>query len=330
MEFGPGFHYALIGLLLVGAFTWRVALGSSSLPLTVPGPVDPPHALVSWKRVQYFVWVLVALLPALDWIYFPTMDAVGHFMYLQMPAFKRLAALLVQLFIAGLFNLAIAVGILGRYGLHALRRAFRLPNFSGLVLAIVLPAAVSVLISLAQLVFALCRGTNDSSALFGSPSISVYFVLPRAELFLLLLFAVTEEIIFRGLLQPVFIQRYGVIRGIFLLSIIFAIAHLNGDFSPHLTDALVIFRLFVRFCEAIPLSFITGWITLRSGSVLPAIVAHGLLNIAGESPLGPKFRHLALLLYLLWSALAYLLFRFWPVAIDSSEPKANSSTSPHI
>jgi hypothetical protein len=173
-------------------------------------------------------------------------------------------------------------------------------------------------------------GANGSSAQFALHPISAYFVLPHAELFLLLLFAFTEEIIFRGLLQPAFIQRYGVMRGIFLLSIVFATAHLDGDFTPNLTDALVIFRLFVRLCAAIPLSFITGWISLRTGSVLPAIVAHGLLNISGESPLGPRLRHMGLLLYLLWSVLAYLLFRFWPVAIDSSEPKSNSSTSPHI
>ena len=330
-EFGPGFHYALIGLLLVGAFIWRVALGSSSLPLALPGSVDPPYDLGSWSRVQYFVWVFVAALPAFDWIYYPAMDTVGHFLYLQMPAFKRLAGLLGQLFVAGLFNLAIAVWILGRRdSLPRLRRALSLPKISGLALAIALPAAVSVLISLGQLVFALCCGASGSSAQLGPHPISAYFMLPRAELFLLLLFAFTEEIIFRGLLQPAFIQRYGVTRGIFLLSIIFATAHLDGDFSPNLTDALVIFRLFVRLCAAIPLSFITGWISLRTGSVLPAIVAHGLLNISGESPLGPRLRHMGLLLYLLWSVLAYLLFRFWPVAIDSSEPKSNSSTSPHI
>ena len=60
---GPEFHFALLGLILVALFAWRLARGRSSLPLALPESSvlvsDDPAA--SWRRVQILLWILVAL-----------------------------------------------------------------------------------------------------------------------------------------------------------------------------------------------------------------------------------------------------------------------------
>jgi membrane protease YdiL (CAAX protease family) len=128
-----------------------------------------------------------------------------------------------------------------------------------------------------------------------------------------------EEIIFRGILQPLFIRRYGILRGIFLVGIAFGAVHFNQDLSIGLTDGLVIAKLCLRLIDALALSFVAGWLTLRTDSVLPAALAHGLMNVFGGSPLGPVFPWIGPLIYLLWAALAFLLFRYWPVQAEASQ-----------
>jgi membrane protease YdiL (CAAX protease family) len=138
-------------------------------------------------------------------------------------------------------------------------------------------------------------------------------------LLVLLFHTLGEEIIFRGLLQPRFIRRYGLFRGLVLLSIVFAAAHISADFSAGFgfTDGLVILKLGVRLISSVGLCFVTGWLTLRTGSVLPAALAHGISNIMVLSPLGPTFPGIGPLDSLLWIVLAYALFHYWPV-----QPKA--------
>ncbi len=59
---GAEFHFALLGLILVALFAWRLASGSSSLPLALPESSVPlSDDAASWRRVQILVWILVAL-----------------------------------------------------------------------------------------------------------------------------------------------------------------------------------------------------------------------------------------------------------------------------
>jgi len=319
-NFGPGCHYGLFGLLLIAVFTWRVSLGFSSLPLALPeSAVSTSDDSASWRRVQNFLWVFLALLAAIDWIYFPTMDAVGHFFYLHVPGFNNVAAVFAQVFVAGSFSVLIAVWMIGREGWHALRQSLRWPGARGLALAVAFPVGISAIISVGQLLFALFLWSADKSGRLGPPDIGAYFTLPSIVSLLRLFFVFAEEIIFRGLLQPRFIRRYGLLRGIFLVGIVFAAAHLNGDFSGSFTDSGVVVRLFVRLSACLPLSFVAGWITLREGSVFPAVVAHGLRNVLGYSPFGPTFWGFGRLIDLLWAILAYVLFRHWPVRAEAND-----------
>jgi membrane protease YdiL (CAAX protease family) len=269
--------------------------------------------------MQNFLSVFLALFPAVDWIYFPIMNSVGRFVYSHVHVFKNVAGVFAQLFVAGLLNILIAIWMTGKPAWYTLRRSLRLPETKGLALAVAFPIVISALISVGQFLLVLFLWSADKSGRLGPPHIGPYFTLPGTESLLLLFFALTEEIIFRGILQPRFIRRYGLLRGLFLVGVVFAAAHLNGDFSGSFTDGLVIFRLFVRLSGALPLSFVAGWLTLRSGSVFPAAVAHGLMNVLGNSPLGPTFWGIGLVMDLLWAILAYFLFRYWPVRAEPDE-----------
>lgn len=73
---------------------------------------------------------------------------------------------------------------------------------------------------------------------------------------------VAEEIIYRGLLYRAFRDRAGVPVALLLSGFVFAIAHLEQD---HLLALWFI-------------GVVLAWVTERSGSLIPAMAAHGLYN----------------------------------------------------
>src|SRR5262249_10043007 len=128
--------------------------------------------------------------------------------------------------------------------------------------------------------------------------------------------------IFRGLLQKRFIQRYGMYRGIFFVGMVWAAFHFFSDFSfTRATDLMVLEHFAMRMFMCLTLSFVLGWLSLRSRSVIPAVIAHALYNVLGFSGFGPPFLGKEIVRVGLWAVLAYALFRYWPVsAEDSPEP----------
>jgi membrane protease YdiL (CAAX protease family) len=330
LKLEPGFHYALLGFVLVSAFTLRVALGSASLPLALPkSSVSASDDFVSWRRVEIFVWLLLALLPTIH-RFFPFMNFIYYFVdaHIPNPEFKHTAGALVQLGVTNAMIVLVAIWVIGEEAWHALRRSLRWPAPDSLALAIAFPVGIAVLISLGQFLFGLLHWTTYRSATLPPPHIGSYFTLPAIWLLLFFPAALAEEALFRGVLQPRFIRRYGLLRGIFLLGIVFAATHFSADFSVGFTDVLVILKLCARLTESLALSFVAGWLTVRTGSMLPAAVAHGLFNILVFSPLGPQFFGIGPLLYLLWSVLAYVLFRYWPVQSGSAQESALARTGP--
>lgn len=83
------------------------------------------------------------------------------------------------------------------------------------------------------------------------------------------------------------------------------------------------------------MGFALSWLTLRSGSVLPATLAHWLYNMGVYSRNEPDYPGSGLMATILWASVAYTLFRFWPVEdkikgeLDeaSLEPEPNLSPS---
>jgi membrane protease YdiL (CAAX protease family) len=308
---GPGFDYSLLGLVLVAGFTVRLALGSASLPLALPQCEPSADDSRSWRRVEIFLWVLLGLLPMSRWLHWT--DLVFYFIREHLPAFKVLAAQAAQLFVVDATAVLIAIWVIGRNAWDDFRRSLSWPPVGSFILAILFPLGIAVLLSGGQFLVAMLHWIAYRSVGQSIPEMSRYAMVPSAGLLIFLLPALCEEIIFRGILQPHFVRRYGALRGVFLVGVVFAAAHFSEDFSVWYTDGMVILKLFARLGGTVPLSLVAGWLTFRTGSVLPAAVAHGLANVLGSSPLGPAFLGIGPVGDLLWAVLAYVLFRCWPV-----------------
>lgn len=203
--------------------------------------------------------------------------------------------------------LGLALLMLGKEGWRDLRRSVRLPKPEYFLLALAFPFAIATFIAAVWHLFPLVRIENQTKVLPG-----------------IFLAAFLEEIVIRGLLQPRLIRRYGLLRGIFLVGIVWAAAHFYGDFFPHFSHGNVLLQIGWRLLDGVVFSFIVGWLTLRARSVLPATVAHSIENVLVVPTFGPRFLTLALVRNLLWGALAYVLFRYWPVRSEG-EPGASAA-----
>jgi membrane protease YdiL (CAAX protease family) len=88
-----------------------------------------------------------------------------------------------------------------------------------------------------------------------------------------------EEFAWRGLLQPLLTDQFGLVKGITLLGLIWSFWHLpallNGYNYPE-TPVLGGFLLFP--IRMVATSFFYAWLTVKSRSFIPAAIAHGAGN----------------------------------------------------
>lgn len=327
----PGFHFTLLGLLLIAVFTSRVAFGISRLPLALPTDrrLSQSQDSESWRRLQFLVFVVVGPLFLIDAL----VASVGlgisfvHFSsnasFIESVWFTRLSptagslvACLVLLWIMGRDNRQIIQGLVWR------------PDRKSLLLALTFPAMTCGLISIVQFLFDRAQWAAHDVGRLASPELAAYFNFSDPWLFLLFIPALYEEVIFRGLLQSRFIQRYGVHRGIFLVGIVWGAFHFYSDFSFfHFSDLWVLLQLGFRLFGCISHSFVLGWLTLRSRSVIPAATAHALYNAIVSSDFSPPFAGKGVVFVALSAVLAYALFRYWPVRTEDSPQQASDVPS---
>jgi membrane protease YdiL (CAAX protease family) len=74
-----------------------------------------------------------------------------------------------------------------------------------------------------------------------------------------------EEIFFRGLVLRGFIARYSVTKAVVASSLLFSLFHLNPW----------------QMIPALPLGLWYAWMVLRTGSVLPGMLSHAVVNFSG-------------------------------------------------
>lgn len=83
---------------------------------------------------------------------------------------------------------------------------------------------------------------------------------------LILFTGLSEELLFRGLMQRAAIGALGPVQGIFYVALVFGVLHTGWHSFPD-----------VLFVIAVGLVF--GWIVYRSGSILGVALAHGVANV---------------------------------------------------
>jgi membrane protease YdiL (CAAX protease family) len=315
LNLGPGFHYALIGSVLVAVFTLCVALGSAYLPLGLPeSSIAATEDVLSWNRWHIPIWFLLAgaawCALMLFWVIFKTSSAAS--------LLHR--AWLISAFIDAV-SFAVFVGVavwtIGKGAWESLRRSVRLPLPESFLLAIVLSTTVVFLGSLSQYFFARARLGLNAFGNSARPSFASYLAFPTIGLLCsTLLFAFFEEAIFRGVVQPRFVRRYGLLRGLFLVGIVWGAWHFAGDFSTRFSDGAVAVALGLRLARCVAMSGVLGWLTLRTRSILPATLAHAIYNSFVESPAIRWTTGQDIATILSWALLGFVVLRCWPVEVE--------------
>jgi membrane protease YdiL (CAAX protease family) len=319
-KLSSGFYFCAVGLALILVYTLRLVLGLTSLPLSLP----KEHASVceaadSWSRMRILVFVLVGpyflIAGLLGLLAFGLpYTAMRSIFPSFMAVFARLATVLDAALLVG-----IGVYILRKQGRDAARTSLQLPEPRYALLALVLAFAVSSLIPGAQYLVDRAHWAANDFGRFSPPQLSSYFDLTNAWqpwLLLMVFGAFAEEIVFRGLLLPEFLGRYGLHRGIFLTGIVWAAIHFRSDSYSGLSVRGVLVHLANRIFLCLALNLVFAWMTLRWNSVIPAAIAHATWNIlvSMQQDTGEhwdwEFK------CALWAALAYVLFRYWPVRAE--------------
>jgi membrane protease YdiL (CAAX protease family) len=326
-----GFHFCLIGLLLVAIYASRLSFGIAALPISLPGnAASAAPDTGSWRRVQILVWVLVGPLFLLSsllaylTIGLPIFFSSHVPAYLQSAWFSRFSSVIEAVAV-----FAVIFWIAGKEDRQVIWNRIRLPELGYAGLALAIPIGIGVVLSTGQYLFDRGQWAAHNFGNMDPPQFGSYFTLPDPWFLLLFFPALFEEMIFRGLLQRRFIQRYGIYRGIFLVGIVWAAFHFFSDFAfARVTDLGAISNLASRIFFCLVLSYVLGWLTLRTGSILPASIAHTFYNVLVFSGFGQPLLGKSTILVALWAVLAYVLFRYWPVPEEDefvdAEPDAYS------
>lgn len=95
--------------------------------------------------------------------------------------------------------------------------------------------------------------------------------------------AVGEEFAWRGLLQGVLIEKFGTINGIVILGFLWAMWHLPIQLAGYnYPENEILGSFIISPIMLIAVSLFYAWLTLKSGSFIPAAIAHGAFNTIEE------------------------------------------------
>lgn len=310
-----GFHVTFAGVLLIAIFTFRVIRAASSLPLALSEvSLTEPFDAKFWKQIRFLVWLLVgplfllAVIPsAVFWFLFAFL---GNASAILRNPLSRYWATIVE----AVVYLAAACWVVGRGGREILRGSIGFSALRYLLLGAGFSLGIAVLIS--SMPYLLVRvewAANQYGGLAPSHVAAAYFNFPSPWRVLMFFAAFFEELVFRGLLQTVFMRRYGLYRGVFLTAIVWTAYHFNFDASfTNLNEVGFLSRVGFRLSLCLALGYVLSWLTLRSGSILAASVTHTLYNVL-VTGFGPNFAGKSWVWVGMWAVLAGLLFRYWPV-----------------
>jgi membrane protease YdiL (CAAX protease family) len=325
-DLGPGLRFASAGFLLVAIFTILARAGRATLPLRL----SSTHAQMTtggslgeepWD-VAVFVPMMIGLMPLLRMI--EALVAMPLAFWRPALFTPRLTTWIIGLgtVVDALFLAAFVFVAMGREGREVFPRRLRLPKAKYPALAALLTVAVFQVWPLLSYVRDRVAWARTDWVSSYPPQFLNYFGLPRLEALLYLLPAFVEEIAWRGYLQPRFIRRYGLWRGVFLVGLVWGAFHFSSDFSSHMSDSQVFIAIARRLAWIVAFSYFLAWLTIRSESILPATIAHGVYNMFVLAALPARTPPWFLVPVL--AVLGYALFHFWP----PDSPREGASPDP--
>jgi membrane protease YdiL (CAAX protease family) len=328
----PGFFFCFTGLLLIAIYVSRLAFGIARLPLSLADSSSNEAAdSAPWRQLQYVIWILVgpllvmSVLLGLLTIGFPVAFSSRIPLYVQTIWFQKLSPIVE---VAAGF--AVLLWIMGKENRRVIWSVVRLPEPRYAVLGLSFPIGITALISAAQYLIARAQWAAHDFGREVPPAFGSFFAVPDPWLCLLIFSALFEEMIFRGLLQRRFIQRYGIHRGIFLVGIVWAAFHFHSDVSfSRATISGVFTILGSRIATCLILNYVFGWLTLRFSTIIPAAISHAFYNVLVYSEFGPPFPGKTALRLGLWAVLAWALFHFWPAHTEQDPAREIPVVAPN-
>src|SRR5262249_36099034 len=202
--------------LLIAVFVSRMAFGIASLPVTLRNARVSQDDLEAWQRLKILIFTLVGPLFLASVLVSFVSIGIPFAIYAKLPAyvqsnwFSRLAPILESAAAC-----AVVLCLMGRENRQTVRDSIRLPGRISALLSLAFPVGTAVLISTGHFVVDRQLWVAHGFGSVPEPEFGSYFDIPDLHFLLLFFAAFFEEIIFRGLLQKRFIQRYGMYRGIF-------------------------------------------------------------------------------------------------------------------
>lgn len=329
MNFQTGFWAALLGVALVIIFWMLNRTGRATLPVRLS---SSGHAVsqglevveLDQRRTMRFVWAMISLVTLPSFVAnmlvgLPYLVGFGEFARSYLPLLGQINEIGFSLCLLLLIVVAIGPGA-GAF----LRTCLKVPKTMYLGLGLLIPATLAVIWPLGVFAYDRIHWAATDFGSLDSPELRSYFAFALWPRLWMLIAALVEEFAWRGFLQPRFIRGYGIARGVFLLGVVWGAFHFSFDIRSGMTAGAVAIAVVRRLYMAISLSYVLAWLTIRSGSVLPAAVAHGVYNILLFVPVQPS----SWLLFALWGACAWVLFRYFPVEVAA--PDVNTDAGPTL
>lgn len=317
---GSGFEFAGAGIVLVAVFARLLFGGYTSLPIRLKAlsrsPIEDELSLREHRRTMLFVWWMIGLIVLSSFA-----GRVLAFVTLRYGASSwRMGEIETANDVAFLFFVLLAIGSAGR---NAIPTMFRFPTAKYLAIAALIPAAIANVLPL----FAYCQAriiwSTHGWGKFMAPEFGAFVVWPHLDSLWLLIGALIEEMAWRGYLQPRFVHRYGLYRGIFLVGVVWGAFHFTWTFGPGMTAGNVIVTIFTRVGSTVAMSYALAWLAIQSRSILPAAIAHAASNAFLMSGHGPLWLN-----DILWATVGFLLFRFFPLPLASGEDESITQQTP--
>jgi membrane protease YdiL (CAAX protease family) len=321
--------FAVLGLFLVTFVTIRVSLGLSSLPLSLRSArTASPESEVSWYRLQLVIYFLVFLL----FLFINASDTLLYFPYAR---FKNTVFALPYRFVAEAISEALIVTLCvwvgGKRALKNALSSLRFPSAGYVLLASAVPVAFALFVSLGLYLYAFADWAQHGFNQFTKASFTDYFPYARlwsAGLLIHVWWAFGEEIIFRGILLPRLMNRYDFYQGIFLTGIIWAAYHFHSNAHLGLSFGRVFIGIGYRLAICMAMNYGLAWVTLRSGSIIPAGIAHTVSNILIDAGVNGATPCASYLRVLFWAVLALVLFRYWPPKLEADATSMRAAAEP--
>jgi membrane protease YdiL (CAAX protease family) len=321
-----GFYFCAGGLVLIAFYVMRLWAGVSSLPLSLTAsPTSVRNGEEDWPSYKRLIFLLVGPLFLVSSIV--RFLALWPFLFKNgIPSdFESVVVRISDRIWVGVIFVLLAYTLAPKARWKAAVSLLRFPGLGMVLAGLFLPILFCFLVGFVPYVFERIHWASFEYGINPPPVLSSYFEFGKSfDPFLLLLVieAFAEELIFRGLLLPKFLERFGWSRSVLLTGIVWAATHFRTDSYRGDSVAEVLITLAERIVFCVAMNYVLCWMTLRTKSLVPSTIAHTVSNLLVFSgvnllswPFGYQF---------LWCVTAVVLAWYWPIV-----PAGEAEQSPN-